>query len=138
MSLHAKPSVLELYAYIREKKKESKTCPMRFSGVRKAQLLKIAQELGYKMPAVKRVDVKKGKAVKKIGNKLKKKLEKDFQKQKKKKVLSELKSNVKSIKIKEKLKKSIIKKDTQNSIMAAAYKDFFSPKKKYNLRSSSK
>ena len=139
MSLHAKPSVIELYNYIRENKKNSKTCPVRFSGIPKAQLLKIAFDLGYKLPAVKRTDVKKGKQVKKIGNKLKKKLEKDIQKKKKEKVLNELKTNVKAIKIKEKLKKTIIPKDKQNKIMEDAYKDFFNtPKKKYNLRSSSK
>ena len=129
MNKHAKPSVLELYAYIRSKKKMSKTCPVRFSGIPKAQLLKIAQDLGYKVPAIKRADVKPGKKVKKVAHKLNKKLQKDYQKQKKKEVLNELKSNVKAIKIKEKLKKTIIKKDTQNKIMLDAYKDFFNKKK---------
>jgi hypothetical protein len=70
MNKHSKPSVLELYAYIRSKKASSKTCPVRFSGIPKAQLLKIAQDLGYKVPAVKRADVKPGKKVKKIAHKL--------------------------------------------------------------------
>ena len=90
-SKHAKPSVLELYSYIRNKKASSKDCPVRFSGIPKAQLLKIALDLGYKVPAVKRVDVKRGKQVKKVANKLNKKLQKNIQQQKKKAVLSELK-----------------------------------------------
>jgi len=125
MNKHSKPSVLELYAYIRSKKASSKSCPVRFSGIPKAQLLKIAQDLGYKVPAVKRADVKPGKKVKKVAHKLNKKLQKDYQKRNKKKVLNELKSNVKAIKVNEKLKKSIIKKDKTNKVMFDAYKNFF-------------
>jgi len=91
---HAKPSVLELYAYIREKKKESKDCPIKFSGIKKAELLKIAFDMGYKMPAVKRTDVKKGKTVNKIGKKLNKQLQHTIQKKKKGNMINELKNKV--------------------------------------------
>lgn len=94
-SKHAKPSVIELYDFIRSKKASSKACPVRFSGIPKAELLKIAQDLGFKMPAVKRADVKKGKQVKKLGKKLEKKLQKKFKTQKTKENTQKNKQNIK-------------------------------------------